>query len=109
MRKKMEDREEMRRAYVSQMEMQERKKATALEEEAKIRDTLLAKFAEDDRLEQMNEHKRRMKVEAHKREANRLIELRREAFEAARQAERDEEERLRGEEGSRQIIIDEER
>merc|ERR1712178_468223 len=91
------------------MEMQEKKKAAALEEEERIRQVLLAKFAEDDRIEQLHEHKRRMKVEAHKREAARLVELRREAYEAARDAQRQEEESLRGEESYRQGIIEEER
>merc|ERR1719401_2187050 len=99
----------MKRAYVVQMGAQERKKTLALEEEEKIRAALLAKFAEDDRIEQMNEHRRRMKIEQHKREAQRLIDLRREQFEQARNAERSEEERLREEEGCRQAIIEEER
>lgn len=109
LRKKLEDREEMKRAYISQMDMQEKKKAAALEEEERLRTALLAKFAEDDRLEQLNEHRRRMKVEAHKREAQRLIDLRREHFEQARNAERQQEESLRAEEGHRQAIIEEER
>lgn len=108
-RKILEDREEMKRASIMQMEMQEKKKAAALEEEERIRQILLAKFAEDDRIEQMHEHKRRMKVEAHKREAERLTQLRREAFDAGREAERDEENRLRGDESFRQGIIEEER
>lgn len=108
-RKKLEDRQEMKQASILQMEMQERKKQAQVEENDRIRDTLLAKFAEDDRLEQMHEHKRRMKVEAHKREAARLIELRREAYEQARDSERAENEGLRSEEGRRQIIIDAER
>lgn len=108
-RKKLEDREEMKRASMLQMQMQEDKKASALEEEERIRQVLLAKFAEDDRLEQMHEHKRRMKVEAHKREAQRLVELRREAFEQQREAEREYERHLRDDEGDRQKIIDEER
>jgi len=108
-RKKLEDREEMKRASVMQMEMQELKKAAALDEEERIRGVLLAKFAEDDRLEQMHEHKRRMKLEAHKREAERLLELRRESFETQREAEREYENQNRGEEADRQIIIEEER
>jgi len=108
-RKKLEDREEMKRASVMQMEMQELKKAAALEEEERIRTVLLGKFAEDDRLEQMHEHKRRMKLEAHKREAERLLELRRESFETQREAEREYENQNRGEEADRQIIIEEER
>jgi len=108
-RKKLEDREEMKRASVMQMEMQELKKAAALEEEERIRTVLLGKFAEDDRLEQMHEHKRRMKLEAHKREAERLLELRREAYETQREAERNAENMSRDEESDRQIIIEEER
>merc|ERR1719231_2086998 len=99
----------MKRASALQMEMQERKKASFLAEEERIRQILLAKFAEDDRIEQLHEHKRRMKVEAHKREAARLIELRREAYETARDAQREEENNLRGEESYRQGIIEEER
>jgi hypothetical protein len=83
-RKKLEDREEMKAACQMQMDLQEKKKAAALEEEERMRKILLAKFAEDDRIEQLGEHKRRMRVEAHKREAARLVELRREAFDAQR-------------------------
>jgi len=41
-----------------------------MEEEFKAR--LMSKFAEDDRLEQMNQQKRRMKELEHKREIERL-------------------------------------
>lgn len=108
-RKVLEDREEMKRASQLQMQMQEDKKAQALVEEERIRGVLLAKFAEDDRLEQLHEHKRRMKVEAHKREVERLIQLRREAFDQQREAEREHENDMRADEGDRQKIIDEER
>lgn len=37
---------------------------------------MLAKFAEDDRIEQMNAQKRRMKQQEHKRAVERLIEER---------------------------------
>lgn len=43
------------------------------EEEEKLRQQLLARFAEQDRVEQMNAQKRRLCIEQHKREANRLI------------------------------------
>merc|ERR1719235_2102973 len=99
----------MRRASIMQAEMQEKKKAEMLVEEERIRQVLLAKFAEDDRLEQLHEHKRRMKIEAHKREADRLLQLRRESYEAQREAERQAERDLRGDEADRQAIINEER
>ena len=41
---------------------------------------MLAKFAEDDRIEQMNAHKRRMRQLEHKRAVEKLIEERREQF-----------------------------
>merc|ERR1711957_1053872 len=63
MRKHLEDREEMNSAYVIQMHIKEDRKAKALEEEEKLREALLAKFAEDDRIEQLNEQKRRLKVQ----------------------------------------------
>merc|ERR1711879_545921 len=60
-------------------------------------------------IEQMNEHKRRMKVEQHKREAERLVQMRREMYEAAREQERSDEDSLRQEEASRQVVIEAER
>jgi len=108
-RKKLEDVEEMKRACELQHQMMEKKKAAALEEEERIRQILLAKYAEDDRIEQLHEHKRRMKLEAHKREADRLLAMRRETYNAQREAEREEELRNRGQEQDRQAIIEEER
>merc|ERR1719440_843667 len=99
----------MKAAYVMQMEQQEKKKAEEHAEEEKIRDALLAKFADDERLEQMNAQKRRIRVEAHKREAQRLIDLRKEAFQKARDDERAEEERKRSEEINRLNVVEEER
>lgn len=109
MRKKLEDREEMKNAYVFQMQMKERIAATARDEENKVREELMRKFAEDDRIEQMSEQRRRMKMEEHKREAQRLLELRRQMYEESRAAERQIDANLRADEGSRQVIIEEER
>merc|ERR1740130_608492 len=50
-----------------------------------------------------------MKVEAHKREAERLVQLRRESFDSQRDAEREQEQLLRNDEGDRQLIIEQER
>merc|ERR1711920_958000 len=108
-RKKLEDKEEMKNAYVFQMKMKEDKAAAARVEEEKIRVQLLKKFAEDDRIEQMNEQKRRLKVEAHKQEAQRLIEVRREAYDQQRDNERMADEAMRQEEGKRQVVIEAER
>lgn len=108
-RKKLEDKEEMKNAYLFQMKMKEEKAAAARQDEEQIRAQLLKKFAEDDRLEQMSENKRRMKVEAHKREAQRLIELRREKYEQERESERSAGDALRDQESKRQVVIEEER
>jgi len=109
MRKKLEDREEMKNAYLSQMEAKERRAANFIAEEEKAREALLRKFAEDDRIVHMNDQKKRLKVEQHKREATRLIEMRREMFDAARSQERAESNILRGEESKRQVVIEAER
>eukprot|EP00439_Symbiodinium_sp_Y106_P037438 s6982_g4.t1 len=109
MRKKLEDKEEMKNAYLVQMRAKEEKMLHAREEEGRMREELLKKFAEDDRLEQLNEQKRRMKVEQHRREAERLVELRREMYELARAQEREEQDALRKDEDKRRLIIEDER
>ena len=44
-------------------------------EEAVFRAQLMKKFAEDDRIELLNDQKKRMKCQEHKREVERLIEV----------------------------------
>lgn len=56
-------------------------------EEEEFKQRMLAKFAEDDRLEQMNAQKRRMRLADHQREVQRLIEDKRKAFEEAKSRE----------------------
>lgn len=72
LRKKLEDRVEMHKAYEEQMNLKEAKRVEQAGKEKEFRQKLLEKFAEDDRIEQMACNKRRMKVEEHKREVNRL-------------------------------------
>lgn len=69
----------------------------------------MAKFAEDDRIEQMNAQKRRMKQQEHKRAVEELLEQRRDHFQQER--ERDLLEREREKQGAqiRSKIIEEER
>lgn len=79
------------------------------DEEQRFREEMLAKFAEDDRLEQMNAQKRRMKQLEHRRAVERLIEDRRRQFQAEKEAEleaRRDEERM---ELLRREIVEEER
>lgn len=70
---------------------------------------MLAKFADDDRIEQMNAQKRRMKQLEHRRAVETLIEDRRKQFEAEKAAEMDEMEQERQRQAMRQQIIEEER
>lgn len=79
-----------------------------LEEEEQIKAQMLAKFAEDDRIEQMNAQKRRMKLLEHKRAAEELLRQRREAI----QRQKDEEaaqyrQNVEMEEWKRRIIEEE--
>ena len=48
---------------------------------------MLEKFAEDDRIEQMNAQRRRMKVQEHKRDVERLIDEKREMYNALKKKE----------------------
>merc|ERR1711988_1162673 len=86
-RKRLEDRVEMMRAYEHQMQLKEEKKRMDREEEERFREQLMAKFAEDDRIEQLNDQKRRMKIQKHKKEVERLLQDRREMFDNERKQE----------------------
>eukprot|EP00746_Dinoflagellata_sp_MGD_P160457 gnl/MRDRNA2_/MRDRNA2_87225_c0_seq1.p1 gnl/MRDRNA2_/MRDRNA2_87225_c0~~gnl/MRDRNA2_/MRDRNA2_87225_c0_seq1.p1 ORF type:complete len:477 (+),score=182.65 gnl/MRDRNA2_/MRDRNA2_87225_c0_seq1:138-1568(+) len=108
-RKKLEDRVEMMRAYESQMQLKEEKKKMDREEEEKFRAQLMAKFAEDDRIEQLNDQKRRMKIQTHKREVERLIKEKQLMYEAEREAEVEEQQKGREEEARRHTIVELER
>ncbi len=61
----------------SQAERQARHKA----EEAAERAALLERFAEEERLEQMGAQRRRLRAAEHRREAERLLDAKRVAFE----------------------------
>ena len=60
--------------------MKERKRQAEKEEEEEFRQQMMAKFAEDDRLELMNAQKRRMKQLEHRRAVEKLIEERRQQY-----------------------------
>ena len=60
--------------------MKERKRLAELVEEEEYRRQLMAKFAEDDRIELMNAQKRRMKQLEHRRAVEKLIEERRQEY-----------------------------
>merc|ERR1712072_1588942 len=86
-RKKLEDRVEMMRAYEGAMQLKEEKKQMDREEEERFREQLMAKFVEDDRIEQLNDQKRRMKIQKHKREVERLLKEKQAMYELDRRQE----------------------
>merc|ERR1712216_534983 len=79
------------------------------EEENRFREQLMAKFAEDDRIEQLNEHKRRMKIQTHKREVERLVKEKHAMYELDRQQEFEENAKGQVEEARRHTIVELER
>lgn len=72
----------MQQTHQEQLAFKEMQKRAEKEEEEAFRKMMMAKFAEDDRIEQMNSQKRRMKQLEHKREVEKLIEDRRRQREA---------------------------
>lgn len=109
MRKKMEDRAEMAMACEQQLQMKERKREQQKIEDAAFAKQLMSKFAEDDRIEQLNDQKRRLKVQVHKREVERQIQIRGEMYEAERKSEIDMLAAQRIEEEKRLVVIEKER
>ncbi|GFR46814.1 hypothetical protein Agub_g8451 [Astrephomene gubernaculifera] len=108
-RKAEEARAEMMRANQYQMKLKEEREAAFRAEEEEFRQRMLAKFAEDERLEQMNAQKRRMRMAEHAREVQRLIDEKRRAFEEAKAREEAEEVAKRAEEARLQNLVEEER
>jgi len=107
--KRLNERDNMNKIYVEQMGEKERQAEKMRQEEDEFRKNLLDKFARDDHIELISEQKRRMKIEEHKREAQRLIEVRRAIDAQQRAEERAREEQFRQEELRRQAVIEEER
>ncbi|PFH35846.1 hypothetical protein BESB_054970 [Besnoitia besnoiti] len=107
--KKQDDKEAMLRAFDAQMAEKERRRREAQAQEQQYRQDLLAHLAEQNRLEQMNEQKRRMKLQEHMRQVEKLIEERREMFEAERAEEREARQRLVAEEEEKQAVVEQER
>eukprot|EP00892_Ulva_mutabilis_P003509 jgi/Ulvmu1/152/UM001_0156.1 len=96
---------EMISANQRQMELKAQRQAEAAAEEEHFRQSMLEKFAEDDRIEQMNAQKRRMKMLEHRREAERIVDQKRRLFEEAkRHAEAEEAARIAREERELHLV-----
>lgn len=77
MEKKIRERLMMQQTCQEQMAVREMREQAKRDEEEAFRKAMMDKFAEDDRIEQMNAQKRRMRQLEHKREADRLLEEKR--------------------------------
>ena len=76
--------EELQRVHQEQLYFKQLREEAEKREADEFRAQMMAKFAEDDRIEQMNAHKRRMKLLEHKRAVEELLKDRHARFEAAR-------------------------
>eukprot|EP00762_Andalucia_godoyi_P004021 ANDGO_05647.mRNA.1 hypothetical protein len=100
---------EMQAAYAhAQRIKDERLRAEAAEEE-KLRQQMLAKFADDDRIEQLNAQRRRQKQIEHKHQVEQLLEERRARLADERRREAEDEAARKREEQERAEIIQQER
>lgn len=102
-------RQEMLAANAEMLRLKAERVEREREEEERFRVAAMAKFAEDDRLEQMNAQRRRMKVQDHKRAVDMLISERRVMFEAQRAAEAADDAARCAEEERRAAIVEGER
>ncbi|CAL1604068.1 unnamed protein product [Knipowitschia caucasica] len=109
MEKKIRQRLMMQQTCQQQMAFKEVQRQAEREEEEAFRKIMLVKFAEDDRIEQMNAQKRRMKQLEHKREVEKLIEERRRQHEADKEFVAKEQALEEEREALRMKIIEEER
>merc|ERR1719161_2640210 len=98
MRKRLEDRKEMMTVYAYQMNVKKEKEELEKQEEAAFRDQLMQKFMQDERLEKVNAERRRMMIQQHKREVERLLQECRKMYEAERSQEMEERNQAKQEE-----------
>nr|XP_027779588.1 meiosis-specific nuclear structural protein 1 [Marmota flaviventris] len=106
---KLRKQRELKQDFEEQMALKELVLQAAKEEEEAFRKTMLAKLAEDDRIELMNAQKQRMKQLEHRRAVEKLIEERRNQFLADKQRELEEWQLQQRRQGCINNIIEEER
>ncbi|XP_012584271.1 PREDICTED: meiosis-specific nuclear structural protein 1 isoform X3 [Condylura cristata] len=106
---KLRKQKELKQDFIDQMALKELVLQAAKEEEEIFRKAMLAKLAEDDRIELMNAQKQRMKQLEHRRAVAKLIEERRNQFLADKQHEIEEWQLQQRRQGCINAIIEEER
>lgn len=105
--------EKMRRDIILANEMQKqeraRKDAEAVAEEEAYRKVMMAKFAEDDRIEQMNAQKKRMKQAEHQRAVQAMVDEKRRVYQEQKAREEAEIAAKRAEDERKLLLVEEER
>ncbi|XP_059386557.1 meiosis-specific nuclear structural protein 1-like [Carassius carassius] len=109
MEKRIRQRLELQQTCQEMMAFKQLRIQAEKEEEKTFRQMMMAKFAEDDRIEQMNAQKRRMKQLEHKRAVEKLLEERRQQYLAEQEREEEERAMEKEREAQRRKIIEEER
>ncbi|XP_038276033.2 meiosis-specific nuclear structural protein 1 isoform X1 [Dermochelys coriacea] len=109
MEKRIRQRLELRQTYEAQLAFKKIVLQALQEEEETFRQKMLAKFAEDDHIEQMNAQKRRMKQLEHRKAVEKLIEERHKQFLADKERELEERQLEERRQGNIHAIVEEER
>lgn len=107
--KRIRQKMDMLSAYEHSQRIRQEKEAAERKEEEAFRQAMLDKFAADEKLEQMNAQKRRLRQAEHKREVERMIEERRKRLEEERQREIAERGQDAAREAARLEIVQQER
>ncbi|XP_019389064.1 PREDICTED: meiosis-specific nuclear structural protein 1 [Crocodylus porosus] len=107
--KRIRQRLELRQTYDEQLALKKIVRQATQEEEAAFKQQMLAKFAEDDRIEQMNAQKRRIKQLEHRKAVEKLIEDRRKQFLADRERELEERQLEERRQENIRAVVEEER
>lgn len=87
MEKRERIKQELQEAKDFQLRLKAERKAEELRMEDEFKQKLFQRFAEDEKLEQMNAQKRRMREQEHKREIERLWQEKLAVFQAQRELE----------------------
>ncbi|KFP73003.1 PREDICTED: meiosis-specific nuclear structural protein 1, partial [Apaloderma vittatum] len=107
--KRLRQRLDLRQTYEEQFALKKAVRRAMQEEEEAFRQQMMAKLAEDDRIEQMNAEKRRMKQLEHRRAVEQLIEDRRKQFIADKERELEERQLEERRQEKIRAIVEEER
>lgn len=94
---------------VEDLAMRQRQKEREREEEEEFRRAMMEKFAIDDKIEQMNAQKRRLRQLDHKRAVDVLLDERRQRFQFEKEQQRREAERTKQDEAGRRALVEQER